>query len=240
MRGSLYSDNIVGNAQDNFFFPSEGNDTIDGGEGFDVVFIADPKQFFTVSTNASTGVVTLTDTRAPSSQPNEWRYGTNSLTNIELVVFDDGSITLETGGGAPQPTPGPAPVPTPTPTPTPSPTPTPTPTPTPAPGVGTNTLDVIVDLFGQLLYLKDLTETITSTSHTIQYSGTSFNYSEVDGFLTTVLRNGEFTEEFAKEIAESFPSVAGISYPTAVALVGASAIEGVLISVAGADGNYVG
>lgn len=106
--------------------------------------------------------------------------------------------------------------------------------------LNTHSLDVIVDLFGQVLYLKGLTETVSSTAHTIEYEGTSFDYSDVDGLLTTVVRDGEFTEEFAKEIADAYPSVAGISYSTAVALVGASAIDSVLIAVAGADGNYVG
>jgi hypothetical protein len=105
---------------------------------------------------------------------------------------------------------------------------------------GNYTLNVIVDLFGQVLYLKGLRETVTSTSHTVEYAGTTFNWSEVDSFVTTVTRDGSFTDEFAKEIADVYPSVAGISYSTAVALVGASAIDSVLIAVAGADGNYVG
>jgi hypothetical protein len=105
---------------------------------------------------------------------------------------------------------------------------------------GIYTLNVIVDLFGQVLYLKDLKETITSTSHTVEYAGTTFNWSEVDSFVTTVTRDGNFTEEFAQEIVDAYPSVAGISYSTAVALVGASVIDDVLLAVAGADGNYVG
>ena len=121
---------------------------------------------------------------------------------------------------------------------TPIPTPEPGPTPTPKPQ--TYTLDVIVDLFGQVLYLKGLVESISTTSHTINYGGDSFTYSEVDAFLTTVVRDGEFTDEFAQEIADAYPSIAGISYSTAVALVGASAIDDVLLAVAGADGNYVG
>ena len=97
-----------------------------------------------------------------------------------------------------------------------------------------------MDLFGQVLYLKGLVESISTTSHTINYGGDSFTYSEVDAFLTTVVRDDEFTDEFAQEIADAYPSVAGISYSTAVSLVGEAAIEGVLITVAGADGNYVG
>ena len=103
-----------------------------------------------------------------------------------------------------------------------------------------HTLSVIVDLFGQVLYLKDLKETITSTNHTVEYGGTIFNWSEVDSFVTTVTRDGEFTDEFSREIVEAYPSVNGISYSTAVALVGAAAIDEILLAVAGADGNYVG
>ena len=97
-----------------------------------------------------------------------------------------------------------------------------------------------MDLFGQVLYLNGLVETITSTNHTIKYGDNTFVYDEVDTFLMTVVRDGEFTEEFAQEIADAYPLVAGISYATAVALVGEADIEGVLIAVAGADGNYVG
>jgi hypothetical protein len=234
VRGTLFSDTLVGNSEDNYFLPVEGNDSIDGGAGFDTVVVGDPKKFFSVSTDTSTGIVTLVDTRSPSSEPNEWRYGTNTLANIELIVFEDGSLSLESTSPAPQPIPGPAPVPTPTPTPTPG------PAPSPSPAEGVYSLDVIVDLFGQVVYLKGLTETVSATSHTIGYAGSSFNYSDVDVLLITVLRDGEFTEEFAQEISESFPSVAGIDYDTAVFLVGAPNIEDVLIQVAGADGSYVG
>ena len=105
---------------------------------------------------------------------------------------------------------------------------------------------MIVELFGQVTYLKELTETITVSedgeviSHTVDYNGATFNWSEVDAFVLTVTRDGNFTDEFAKEIADAYPSVAGISYSTAVTLVGGSAIDSVLIAVAGADGNYVG
>lgn len=140
----------------------------------------------------------------------------------------------------PTPVPTPEPEPEPTPVPSPEPEPSPEPIPTPDPEIQIHTLDVIMDLFGQVLYLKGLVETITSTSHTITYGDNSFGYADVDTFLTTVVRDGEFTDEFAQEIAESFPGVAGISYATAVALVGEASIESVLIGVAVADGNYFG
>jgi hypothetical protein len=110
----------------------------------------------------------------------------------------------------------------------------------PAPAIGEHQLTVIADVFGTVLLLKDLTETVSADSHTISYNGVGFNYSEIDGLITTVVRDGEFTEEFAYEISESFPSVGSISYATAVALVGASQIDDVLLYVANADGSLVG
>jgi len=101
-------------------------------------------------------------------------------------------------------------------------------------------LTLIVNAFGTTKLLDGLTETVTDSSHTIEYNGTTFDYSEVDGMITTVVRDGEFTSEFAAEIAESFPNSAGISYSTAVALIGQANMESTLMMVAGADGNYVG
>ena len=105
--------------------------------------------------------------------------------------------------------------------------------------VAGNTLDVIVDLFGTVSMLKGLIEVDNGTVHTLSYNGTAFNYAEIDPLITTVVRNGEFTAEFAQEIAEAYPIAAGIKYNTVVSLVGASAVDDLLISVAGADGSYV-
>ena len=102
-----------------------------------------------------------------------------------------------------------------------------------------NTLDVIVDLFGNVSMLKGLIEVDNGTVHTLSYNGTVFNYAEVDPLITTVVRNGEFTAEFAQEIADAYPSAAGIKYNTVVTLLGVAAIDDLLISVAGADGFYV-
>ncbi len=102
-----------------------------------------------------------------------------------------------------------------------------------------DTLDVIVDLFGNVSMLKGLIEVDNGTVHTLSYNGTVFNYAEVDPLITTVVRNGEFTAEFAQEIADAYPSAAGIKYNTVVTLFGVAAIDDLLISVAGADGFYV-
>ena len=107
---------------------------------------------------------------------------------------------------------------------------------TPAAG---NTLDVIVDLFGTVSMLKGLPEINNGSVHTLTYNGYVFNYADVDSLLTTVVRNGEFTAEFAQEIADSYPAAAGITYNTVVSLVGAADLDNLLITVAGADGSYV-
>lgn len=106
------------------------------------------------------------------------------------------------------------------------------------------TLSVIVDagiLDSGPVLLTGLSELISeSGSHTIEYNGLRLNYSDIDALITTVIRDNEFTDEFAAEIEESFPLHAGISYTAAIDLVGQSAIGNVLMTVAGADGDYVG
>jgi len=112
----------------------------------------------------------------------------------------------------------------------------------------THNLSVIVDknvLGASATLLKDLTEYITYTNgsitkHTVQYAGLSFDYDQIDSLLTTVTRDGEFTSEFNKEINDYLGTELNIAYATAVKLVGATSIDAVVLTVAGADGNYVG
>jgi len=103
-----------------------------------------------------------------------------------------------------------------------------------------HTVTLIADVLGSVMLLKDLNEVITEISHNIEYNGTIFEYSEIDGIITTVIRDGEFTDEFAREIEDAHPSSAGITYNTAVTLIGQANMESTLLAVAGADGNYVG
>ena len=105
---------------------------------------------------------------------------------------------------------------------------------------GSYKLDVIVDLFGQVLILKNLTEIVTETSHTIEYQGVDYSYADIDSMITTVVRDGDFTAEFENEIADAFPSAAGISYQDAVGLIGIAGIDNAILAVARADGNFVG
>ena len=109
-----------------------------------------------------------------------------------------------------------------------------------SPADGINMLTIIVSLPGNVMLLKELKETVTEISHTIEYNGKSFVYSEIDSIITTVLRNNEFTAEFAQEITDAYPSSSGISYNAAVTLIGQSNLDATLLAVAGADGNYVG
>lgn len=108
-------------------------------------------------------------------------------------------------------------------------------------------LDLIVDrgvLAAEAILLKGLVETTTYqsgriVSHTVKYGETIYDYSAIDSLITTVVRDGDFTDEFSKEIADFKPSVAGIKYKDAVILVGVQEIDNVLLSVASADGFYV-
>jgi len=109
-------------------------------------------------------------------------------------------------------------------------------------------LSVIVDrgiLSVGAVLLKGLTETITFsdgviTSQLVEYAGITFDYAQIDSLITTVTRDSNFTAEFTKEINAYLNADANISYSTAVGLVGVANIDGIILMVAGADGNYVG
>ena len=105
---------------------------------------------------------------------------------------------------------------------------------------GKKSLTVIANVSGSQMFLENLSETVSGTAHTIEYNGTEFNYTDIDSLITTVVRDGEFTNEFAQEIAEAFPNHAGISYSDAVTLIGQPNMEATLMAIANADGNYFG
>jgi hypothetical protein len=240
---SMFSDNFIGNSAANFFVLNYGgDDTVDGGDGLDTVVIPALERHFTISLNDEGDKFIVSDTRAPSNEPNEYRHDSKELQNVELLVFKDKVIDLRTYQDSPAPPPPEEPdAPPENPSVPPSEPDEPSdPGGDESPAAGTYSLDVIVSILGQVFLLKGLTETVSASNHTIEYAGSVFNYSEYDPFFATVIRDGEFTKEFSEEIAESFPDFAGITYASAVGFVGASAIDDVLIAVAGADGNYVG
>jgi len=110
-----------------------------------------------------------------------------------------------------------------------------------------NTLTILVDknIVGpDPIFLKNLEEEIiytgdSVTSHTLTYLGNKYEYSDIDSAITTVVRNGNFTDEFRKEISDLAPNLSNISYNDVVTLVGVVNVDSVLSYIAGYDGNYV-
>jgi hypothetical protein len=94
------------------------------------------------------------------------------------------------------------------------------------------------------LTVSDLNEVIVRNgqdvlSHTIEYGGQAYKYQDVDKLTMVYLRNDEFSTEFQKEIADSFPDYSTVSYSDVVLLVGISGMSDVILQVAGADGTFV-
>jgi len=112
----------------------------------------------------------------------------------------------------------------------------------------THSIAVIVDkgvISSSAILLKGLTEKVTLTNgiisaHTVEYAGTTYNYNSIDLLITTVTRDGEFTDEYKKELMDAAPTASNLTYRDAVTLVGVLNIDAALISVAGLDGNFVG
>lgn len=109
-------------------------------------------------------------------------------------------------------------------------------------------LTVIVDkgVFGQSpILLKDLTETMNLINgvvdkHTVIYAGSEFNYNQIQNLITPVLRDNEFTSQFNREINDYLQVELNITYKAAVALVGLTNMDSVILMIAGSDGNFVG
>ena len=210
---------IIGNTANNILITGEGNDTffggvgddkIRGGEGTDTARYTNARSEYTVSTETDDQGRTFY--RVTALDDSATGEGSDLLfSDIELLEFAGEVMTIEEALE-----------------------------PVSVVSAGQYSLTAIANVFGSIMFLDGLTETVTASSHTIEYQGTSFDYAEVDGIITTVVRDGEFTSEFAAEIAESFPDSAGISYSTAVTLLGQANMESTLLTVAGADGNYVG
>ena len=94
------------------------------------------------------------------------------------------------------------------------------------------------------MLLKELTEKITLTkgeitAHTIEYAGSTFDYKQIDALITTVVRDGEFSDEFRKELTDVMPSTLNLTYKDAVMLVGSANIDNQLIYIAGLDSSFV-
>ena len=95
------------------------------------------------------------------------------------------------------------------------------------------------------VFLKDLTETMTLINgvvdkHTVKYAGSEFNYNQIQNLITPVLRDNEFTSQFNREINDYLQVELNITYKAAVALVGLTNMDSVILMIAGSDGNFVG
>ncbi|MCR9256922.1 MAG: hypothetical protein NXI16_12610, partial [Alphaproteobacteria bacterium] len=80
------ADSILGGAGQDTLTGSSGNDTLDGGEGADYASYNGPSSGYTVET--SNGVTTVTATTGGD--------GTDTLTNIENLIFSDRTVAITT------------------------------------------------------------------------------------------------------------------------------------------------
>ena len=111
-----------------------------------------------------------------------------------------------------------------------------------------NLVRILVDegvLSPEPIFLPELEERIThmtdgSKSHVLIYEGISYDVGEFDHVITTVIRNGDFTQDFRNEISDLSPDFSDVTYEGLITLVGIANIDNVVTYIAGADGNYIG
>jgi hypothetical protein len=90
--GSAYADQITGNDASNRFTPGMGNDTVDGGLGFDIVAYS--------GTRAQSVISRMGDTILVSDKTGA--EGRDTLVNIERIYFRDQAVAFDTEGIAGQ------------------------------------------------------------------------------------------------------------------------------------------
>ena len=78
-----YDDNVTGSAADNMFYALGGNDTINGGDGIDTVVFQNSRDNYAIIQSGSNWVVTSQNSGAKSSV---------TLSNVELLSFDNGTV----------------------------------------------------------------------------------------------------------------------------------------------------
>ncbi|MCK1698913.1 VCBS domain-containing protein [Bradyrhizobium sp. 144] len=86
--GSAFGDTLIGDAGSNMFVGNGGNDTIDGGAGGDVAIYSGARAQYNISTTA--GVTTVTDSVVG-------RDGTDTLTNVEVLQFNNANVLVGSG-----------------------------------------------------------------------------------------------------------------------------------------------
>ena len=90
LQGGAGDDILNGNGGNDIFKPGAGNNIIDGGAGLDTVVLAGAYGNFTV-TKTTTGLSIKDKTGA---------QGTDALTNVERVLFNDDAFAFDTDGNA--------------------------------------------------------------------------------------------------------------------------------------------
>lgn len=93
--------------------------------------------------------------------------------------------------------------------------------------------------------LEGLTENIektdgVTTSHVFSFNGSNYDYDDISPFIMIVVRDNEFTDDFRSELADFAPEYKNLTYQDAIDAVGLVGISAAIITVAGADGNYIG
>ena len=90
--GSAFNDALFGNAQANIITGYGGSDTIDGGDGIDVVIYSESLSAITLNNNKENANGTWTITRANGDK--------DTLVNVERLSFNDTRLALDLDGNA--------------------------------------------------------------------------------------------------------------------------------------------
>ena len=87
--GREENDVLNGGSGQNTYLPGEGDDTVNGGSGLDIVFFSGERSNYTIDGACSTTSCTVSGYGASKSN------GTNTLREVEIVIFRDARMDLE-------------------------------------------------------------------------------------------------------------------------------------------------
>ena len=99
--GSDATNTLIAGRGDDNITPGYGNNVVDGGQGFDTVTFTGKYEDHEISYNSTTKKLSVVHSRNNSGN---LQTDTHTLTNVELLKFDDLNVSLETqiGNSAPQ------------------------------------------------------------------------------------------------------------------------------------------
>lgn len=93
--GTFEADRINALSGNDIIFSLGGNDTVFGGDGVDTVGLLGPRSEYTISGNPMSGNFTITHNTM-------FGDGTDQMSSIERLSFEDGTLALDIGGNAGQ------------------------------------------------------------------------------------------------------------------------------------------